>query len=178
MEFKYMGLKEWFQINIVDVKNLLIAFIIAQLINVIISTLKSVLTIKGTRITATLINAISYTVNAGVISQIGKVDNIIIVCVVTCITNLIGVWFSLWLLDKLRKDQLWRISATVKTEYKEQLMKELDIHNIMYLCIANNWHKFAPLDIFSTSKEESKIIKQIFIKYKVKYTISVNKGEL
>ena len=42
---------------------------ISQLVNVILSTIKSVLTVKGTRMSATLINTISYTINAAVISK-------------------------------------------------------------------------------------------------------------
>lgn len=86
---------------------LLIAFVIAQLVNVILSTVKSILTIKGSRLQAVLINTISYTINAGVISQVAKISDTATVCIVTAFTNMVGVSFSLWLLDKLRKEKTW-----------------------------------------------------------------------
>lgn len=158
--------------------DLLLAFFISQLVNVILSTVKSVLTVKGTRLTATIINTVSYTLNAAVISQIGNVDNIYIVCIFTAITNIIGVWFSLWLLDKLRKESLWRISATVRTQYAESLKKDLTTAGIGFITYNTNWAKRVPIDVFSSGREESRKIKEIFNAYDVKYTISVNRGEL
>ena len=157
---------------------LLLAFFISQLVNVILSTIKSVLTVKGTRMSATLINTISYTINAAVISQIGNVDNIYIVCIFTAITNFVGVWFSLWLLEKFRKERLWRISATVKKENFEDLIKELHDLEIDFITYNTSWEKRTPLDVFSKSREESSLIRTVFEKYDVKYTISVNRGEL
>lgn len=157
---------------------LLIAFILGQLINVILSTLKSVLTVKGTKVSATLINTISYTINASIISVIGKVDDIIIVCIITAVSNMVGVYFSLWLIEKLRKDREWRISATVKTEFFNMLIKELHDSNIEFITFNTSWPKRTPLDVFSTSKKESKKISEIFKKYNVKYTISINDGIL
>ena len=126
---------EWINNIILSQWQLILAFFISQLINVILSTIKSVLTVKGTKFTATLINTISYTLNAAVINQIGKVDDLFLVCLFTAITNIIGVSFSLWLLDKLRKEQLWRISATVKTEFFNDLIHELSDNNIVYLTL-------------------------------------------
>jgi hypothetical protein len=82
---------EWINDIIFSQWPLILAFFISQLINVILSTIKSVLTVKGTKFTATLINTISYTLNAAVINQIGKVDDLFLVCIFTAITNIIGV---------------------------------------------------------------------------------------
>ena len=169
---------EWINNIIFSQWQLILAFFISQLINVILSTIKSVLTVKGTKFTATLINTISYTLNAAVINQIGKVDDLFLVCVFTAITNIIGVSFSLWLLDKLRKEQLWRISATVKTECFKDLIQDLSENNIDFITYNTSWKKRVPIDVFSNTRSESEIIKTIFNRYNVKYTISVNYGEL
>lgn len=169
---------EWINNIILSQWQLILAFFISQLINVILSTIKSVLTVKGTKFTATLINTISYTLNAAVINQIGKVDDLFLVCIFTAITNIIGVSFSLWLLDKLRKEQLWRISATVKTEFFNDLIHELSENNIEFITYNTSWKKRVPIDVFSNTRSESEIVKTIFNKYNVKYTISVNHGEL
>lgn len=158
--------------------DMIVAFFISQLINVFLSTIKSVVLIRGTRLSATLINTISYTLNAAVVSVIGKVDDIIVVCIITAITNLTGVWISLWIMDKIRKESLWRISATVKTEYFDNLVEDLHNADIDFITYNTNWSKRTPIDVFSKTRKESEIVKNIFIKYKVKYTISINKGEL
>jgi len=76
-----------------------IAFFIAQLVNVILSTLKSVLTIKGSRIVAASANAISYAINALIIKQISGINDIFVITGITAVTNFGGVYFSLWLLE-------------------------------------------------------------------------------
>ena len=168
----------WIADNILLNWQFLLAFFISQLINVILSTIKSVLTIKGTKMNAAVICTITYTVNAVVINQIGKVDNLIIVCIVTAITNFTGVLFGLWVLDKLRKDQLWRISATVKTEYFQQLILDLKAAEIDFITYNTPWKKRVPVDVFSNNQKESLVIRDIFQRYNVKYTISVNNGLL
>lgn len=171
-------IKTWFNDTVAGNMSLIIAFFISQLVNVILSTIKSVLTIKGTRFTATCINTISYTINAAVINQIGKVDDIFLVCLFTAITNIVGVSFSLWMLDKVRKDQLWRISATVKTEFFDLLIDELHQNDIAFITYQTSWEKRTPIDVFSQTKQQSALIKKIFTKYQVKYTISINQAVL
>ena len=53
---------------------LLIGFIIATLINVILSTLKSVITVKGGRMVASITNAIAYGFNTICIKSISDVE--------------------------------------------------------------------------------------------------------
>ena len=171
-------IQEWYVQNIQGNFNLVLAFFLSQLVNVVLSTIKSVVLIKGSRNAATVINTISYTINAAIISFIGKVNDVFTVCLITFVTNLVGVYFGLWVTEKFRKETLWRVSATVRAEYLNILMKDLDENNIMYLTYSTNWKKFVPVDVFSNNKQESKIIKSIFKKYNVKYTISVNHHEL
>ena len=77
-------------------------FFLLNLINVMLSTVKSVLTVKASRLIATLINALAYGYYTIIIKQISN-SSIEMVVTVTIITNLIGVYTSLWLLDKFKK---------------------------------------------------------------------------
>ena len=52
----------------------IILFFIATLINVILSTLKSVITIKGGRLLASITNAVAYGFNTFIIKMIADVD--------------------------------------------------------------------------------------------------------
>ena len=104
---------------------IIIAFFVAQLLNVILSTLKSIITIKGGKRLAAIANAISYGFNTIVIKAIVDVSiEVAIIISVTC--NLIGVYFALWITEKMRKDQLWKITATVESDNLEPLLKELE----------------------------------------------------
>lgn len=169
-------MKEWFVSNIIGNYNLVIAFFLSQLVNVILSTIKSVLTIKGTRLTAVIISTVSYTINALIVSLIGKVDDIITICIVTAITNIIGVSFSLWLLDKLRKDRLWRYSISVDSDKVDMFKIDLTDNNLKFINIGSDWDKMKLIDIFAYSKQESIIVKKLISKYKAKYTVVEPKG--
>ena len=156
---------------------IIIAFFVAQLLNVILSTLKSVITIKGGKRLAAVANAISYGFNTIVIKAIVDVSiEIAIIISVTC--NLIGVYFALWITEKMRKDQLWKITATVETQNLDLLLKELEQHDINYISYTTNGDKYKVLDIFSKQRAESRIIKELFDKYDAKYTILANEGTL
>ena len=156
---------------------IIIAFFVAQLLNVILSTLKSVITIKGGKRLAAIANAISYGFNTIVIKAIVDVSiEIAIIISVTC--NLIGVYFALWVTEKLRKDQLWKITATVETQSLKPLLEELEQYDINFISYTTNGDKYKVLDIFSKHRSESRIIKELFSKYNAKYTILANEGTL
>lgn len=95
----------------------IILFIVCTLLNVVLATIKSVMTIKGTKISAAVWNALSFglysyivimTANAD-ISTFGKV-------VITVICNLIGVYGVKLVEEKMRKDKIWKLEMTVKND--------------------------------------------------------------
>lgn len=92
----------------------MIVFFFCSLINVMLSTCKTVLTVKASRNTATLINACTYGFYAIVVKQLAQYPLIATVSI-TIITNIIGVYFSLWLLEKMKKPKLWKVEVTVNS---------------------------------------------------------------
>lgn len=156
---------------------LLIGFIIATLINVILSTLKSVITIKGGRIVASLTNAIAYGFNTIVIKSISNVE-LWIAILVTVLANLVGVYIALTILKKFEKEKLWKITVSVASEDFDNFKNDLHAEHIHYIKYETNYDKYKVLDIFSNNKQESKQIKKIISTYKAKYTITENQGTL
>lgn len=71
----------------------LVIFIVIQFANVIISTIKSVLTVKGGKTTAAIINAVSYTF-AAVVTKFITEQSFLWVILITFFTNLIGVYLA------------------------------------------------------------------------------------
>lgn len=156
---------------------LYIAFFIFQLINVVLSTIKSVITIKGTKITASVFSAINYAVNTVILKTIADVP-LWVAVVVSAICNLIGVYAGLWITEKLRKEQLWKITVTVPSEKLTEFKKELCLNDIDFIAYETSWKDYKVIDIFSKHKATSKRVKDIFSRYDVKYTISANAGIL
>lgn len=145
----------------------MIIFFVCSLINVILSTIKSVLTVKASKQTATLISAISYGFNALVLKQLTEVDLWVSV-ITTILTNIIGVYVGLIITEKFKSVSLWKISVTSADK-----MELLDKYNIPYTeSIVNFKNKtFYSYEIYSDTKEESKTIKSILENYDIKYNV-------
>ena len=155
----------------------LIGFTVATLVNVILSTLKSVITIKGGRCIASITNAISYGFNTVVIKSIGDIE-LWIAILVSVFSNLIGVYIALTIIKKFEKERLWKITVTVPTESLKNFKTDLHEKDIAFIAYETSYEKYKVVDIFSHGKNESKIIKNTISKYNVKYTINANDGTL
>jgi hypothetical protein len=151
-----------------------IIFFICSLINVMLSTLKTILTVKASKGVATIINAITYGFYAIVIKQLASLD-LITTVTVTIVTNIIGVYVSMWLLEKTKKDCLWKISVTTKDN---TLVEKLEKFSISYVMNPVQYKKqtYYNIDVFSENQKDSSIIENILKEYKVKYNITeINK---
>lgn len=151
-----------------------IIFFICSLINVMLSTLKTILTVKASKGVATIINAITYGFYAIVVKQLASLD-LITTVTVTIVTNIIGVYVSMWLLEKTKKDCLWKISVTTKDN---TLVEKIEKFSISYVMNPVQYKKqtYYNIDVFSENQKDSSIIENILKEYKVKYNITeINK---
>lgn len=147
-----------------------LVFTIATLLNVVLQTCKSVLTIRASRKVAALINAVAFGFYTVIVKSIADIDLMVSVPI-TVVGNLVGVWFALWLMDKIKKDRLWRITVTVKAEdAKIDIENSLEKYNIGYNTIQCNGRYV--VDIFSYTQGESTLIKEILTKENVKYCVT------
>ena len=85
----------------------IIIFTVCSLVNVILSTMKTILTVRSTKVVASIINAVTYGFYAIVVKQLASLD-LTVTVIVTIATNLVGVYLSMWLMDKMKKDCLWK----------------------------------------------------------------------
>jgi hypothetical protein len=157
-----------------DYMQLVIIFFVCSLINVMLSTLKTVLTVKANKQTASFINAFAYGFNAIVLKQLTSLDTLTTV-IVAILTNLIGVYISLTIIEAIKKDSLWKISVTSATDIESILLK----YNISYICnsVECKGKKYFYYEMFSEGKKESEIIKNILQEYNVKYNVvEINKN--
>ena len=153
---------------------LLIQFIIFNILNVIIQTIKSVATIKCNKGWAAIINAIAY----------GFYTYIIVLTMcdlplfwkagIVALCNLIGVYIVKWGEEKARKDKLWKIECTVLRGYTKTLHSELDKADIPHNYL-ENVGKYTLFNIFCATQKESARAKEIIAKYEAKYFVSESK---
>ena len=148
-------------------EKVIIIFIVCSLINVILSTLKTLIMVNAGRGSAIIINAICYGFYTLVVKQLTSVDYVTAV-LVTIGANIVGVWVSYKIMDLFKKDKLWRITVTLKNKKAlDECMKNLEKYNIGFTPI----EKTNSIDIYSYNQKESAIIKNILGNYDYKYFI-------
>ena len=147
--------------------NVIIVFCVCSLVNVILSTLKTLIMVNAGRGSAIIINAICYGFYTLVVKQLTSVDYITAVTV-TILANIVGVWISYKIMDLFKKDKLWRITVTLKTlEEHSSCIEELTKYNIGFTRINDS----LSIDIYSYNQKESAVIKNILSNYKHKYFV-------
>ena len=148
----------------------IIIFTVCSLVNVILSTMKTILTVRSTKVVASVVNAVTYGFYAIVVKQLASLD-LTVAVIVTIATNLIGVYLSMWLMDKMKKDCLWKISITTKDK---SIVKKIENFDIEYTMSPIQYKKeiYYSIEIFSKNQKDSTIIKNILNEYKVKYNVT------
>ena len=154
--------------------NLLWLFIILTACNVVVGTLNSLITIKGTRFWAAFINAVAYAFNTMAIfytadEEIPMWFKIIIVAAI----NFVGVFIVKYIEEKRTKEKLWKIECTVLEEHRRPLRQELKDAGIYHRFI-EDVGKYVIFNIYAETKEQSSAVKNLLKKYNAKYFVSEN----
>ena len=149
---------------------LLITFIILNVINVIIQTVKSLATVKCGKTVAALVNAVAYGLYTVVVVYTVCDLPLWFKVVVVAVANLIGVYVVKLFEEKSRKDKLWKVEATVPCGYTDLLHPHLDKLDIPHNYI-NNDGKYTKLNIYCDTQEQSKNVKELLVGYEAKYFV-------
>ena len=142
---------------------ILILYLMLQITNVILATIKSIVTIKGSKLSAALMNALSYSVNIVVVIYTVMDFSIWIKILITAITNFTGTYLGIYITEKLRKDRLWEIKATVITvndyiNIKNALKAQSHIKYNSMTLDDNQGYLFY---VYTKNKQQSKIVRDI-----------------
>lgn len=99
-------------------------FFIISLINVILSSTKSICTVRYGRGINVIANVVSYSFYNVVVKQTASLPLSTTVAA-TAVANALGVWLSYVVLDAIQKDRLWKLEVVVSNSFAEDLYKEL-----------------------------------------------------
>ena len=106
--------------------NAILIFALATIINVTLSTIRSICTIKCGKWLSALSNAVCYGFYPLIVmlTANGTVDIIINMCI-TAVANFVCVWLIKFVEEKARKDKMWKIEMAVPNEYAEEVIERL-----------------------------------------------------
>ena len=139
-------------------EKVVILFVVCSLINVILSTLKTLIMVNAGRGSAIIINAVCYGFYTLVVKQLNAVDYVTAV-VVTIIANIVGVWISYKIMDLFKKDKLWLIKITIPFENFEKVkikLKEYSVPNSYY-----NIGKYYVFDCYCETQNDSQNVLEL-----------------
>lgn len=152
--------------------NLLIIFILLSIVNVIFSTIKSIVTIKsrGPWI-ASIVSALYYGYYNIVLIYTVADFPLWQKVVVTAGCNLVGVFVVKYGEAKARKDKLWKVELTVPTKYKDAI-DELGVPH-SYIELSD---KHTLFNFYCATQIESAKVKAIANQYEAKYFVAESKN--
>lgn len=154
---------------------LLLLFIVMNILNVIIQTVKSLATIKGGKMVAATVNALAYGLYTYIVVLTMCDLPLLAKCLIVATANFIGVYVVKHFEEKARKDKLWKLEATVLRGHTQALRSELDRADISHNYL-ENVGKYTLFNIFMPTQKESQKVKDILAKYNAKYFVTESKN--
>lgn len=156
--------------------NLLVTFIVLNIVNVIIQTAKSIITVKGGKGTASIVNALAYGFYTIVVVYMLCDLPLLLKALVIGLCNLVGVYLVKLLEEKGRKDKIWKVELSIDKRYVTGLCTDLDIFNISYNHITTSDSKYELFNCYLPTQQDSHIVNELAQKYHAKYFISETKS--
>ena len=144
-----------------------------SIVNVVFATIKSLVTINGGKMTASLISGgyfafynimMIYTVADFPMWQ---------KCVITFVCNVVGVWLVKWGEEKARKDKLWKVEATVNPIHLDKLKNIFEKNGIPFSYIDVN--KYVIFNLYCATQKDSRFVKSVLDHHNAKYFVSESK---
>jgi uncharacterized protein YebE (UPF0316 family) len=154
---------------------LLITFIVLSIVNVILQTVKSIVTIKCGKISASVVNAVAFGLYT-IVTVYTMCDlPLMIKALVVALCNLVGVFIVKCIEEKTRKDKLWKVELTVRADRTNVLARELEELAIPYNYIPNVG-KYTVFNIYCATQKESAFVKELTTRHKAKYFVTESKA--
>ena len=153
--------------------NLLLIFIVLSIINVIFSTIKSIVTIKSGPWVASIVSALYYGYYNIVLIYTVADFPLWQKVVVTAGCNLVGVFIVKYGEERARKDKLWKVELTVPTEYKNAV--DFDLRTVPHSYIELS-DKHTLFNFYCATQADSAKVKAIANQYEAKYFVAESKN--
>ena len=153
---------------------MIISYILFNVLNVIIQTIKSIVTIKCNKYIASIVNAVAYGLYTYIIFITGDDSISLWLKIITvALANLVGVFIVKWVEEKKRKEMLWKVEFTIKREFLENVKTLLTLAKVphSYIEIGKN----IIINAYCATSKESESVKEIIKKYNAKYFVSETK---
>lgn len=148
---------------------LLIVFIVLSIVNVVFSTVRTIVTVKGGKVLASLLSGgyfafynivLIYTVMDFPMWQ---------KCLITFACNVIGVWIVKLLEEKTKKDKMWKVEVTIPKQYGD--LVEHGLKSISHSRVEIS-EKHTLFNFYCATQKETKFVTDYCNKFDAKFFAS------
>ena len=153
---------------------LLIVFVVMNILNVVIQTIKSICTIKCGKVVAAIVNACAYGLYTYIVVLTMCDLPLLAKCLIVAGCNFVGVFVVKLIEEKARKDKLWKVEATILAPLTEETAKYLKACGTPFSYI-ENVGKHTIFNIYCRTQAESANVKCMLEDYDAKYFVSESK---
>lgn len=158
--------------------NAILIFTLATIVNVTLSTIRAICTIKSGKLMSAITNAVCYGFYPLIVmlTAQGTVE-IIINMAITALANFVCVYLIKMGEEKARKDKLWKVEATIHSQGIEPQYDDCIIalknSGVPFNYIDAN--KYIIINCYCATQKESLRVKEILNEYNAKYFVSESK---
>ena len=155
--------------------NTFILFVFLQIVNVVLSTVRSIVTIKCDKYVSSIVSAVYFGFYTIVLIYMNCELGLWTKVAITATTNLIGVFIVKWGEELARKDKLWKVEFTVLNKFTKTVHEILDIAKIPHSYI-ENIGKYTIFNAYCANRKQSEAVKTIVHNYNAKYFVTESKN--
>lgn len=153
---------------------IILIFAVATIINVVLSTMRSLMTINSGKWGAALMNAICYGFYTWVVVLTVSDFDLWLKIAITAVANFVGVWIVKFIEQKTRKDKMWKVEVAIANEFAQ------DIHHILETIPHNytqvgNWTMF---NCYCETQADTKLVVEVAKIYRGKISAYESKAVL
>lgn len=154
--------------------NLFIIFVLLNITNVILQTIKSICTINSSKTIAATINAIVFGFYTVILVYMSCDLSLLEKSLIVGLCNFIGVYVVKLIEEKTRKDKLWKVELTLNREKKNDFDYRLTALNIPHNY--TNVQKWSIFNIYCKTQKQSAMVKELALEYNAKFFVSESKN--
>ena len=149
-------------------------FLALNVVNVIIQTVKSIVTVNGSKMSAAVINAATFFIYTFCVVYMNA-DGLGLVwkALIIGLINFVGVYVVKLIEEKSRKDKLWKVEATVSREVALDLVRKLKANDLPYNYV--DIEKYYLFNVYCATQKQSAKVKEVLDSYNAKYFVSESK---
>lgn len=147
-----------------------LTYVILSIVNVVLQTVKSIMTIKCGKLAAAIMNAVAFGVYTVVLIYTMCDFPLWEKVLVTAAINFVAVFIVKFVEEKLQKDKLWKIEVTIQEKELNAMRAECEEKDLSYNYI--DIKNYVIFNFYCKTQAESREVKELLKNYNAKYFVS------